>query len=171
MRYKVIPPVRDVAFLRGARETLPLVPDSVEDCCTRIRDGTDLPSRDVARETLTFLEALGFAAEAERGYHRVRDPPTEAELAARFRERVFGAAEVIEALEAADEPLEPESVFDAVRDLVPRWERDRHPDWEAVWLDRTESLLGWAVAFGLAEQRDGGFVAADEAGAATRTRS
>ncbi|MHB9285557.1 hypothetical protein ACKVMT_00785 [Halobacteriales archaeon Cl-PHB] len=157
MRYKVVPPVRDVAFLYDASEALPIVPDSVEDCCTRIRDGTDLPSRDVAREFLTFMEALGLAREAERGYHRVRDPPAAEALPARFRERVYAVDEMLEALEAAEEPVDPHAVFDEVRDVVPRWERDRHADWAAVWTDRVERLLEWAVVFGLVERTDEGY--------------
>lgn len=157
MRYKVVPPVRDVEFCYEAADLLPLVPGSVEDCCARLRDGTDLPSRDLAREMLTFLEALGLVAETERGYHRVRDQPDRAALAQAYRNRVFGVAEVLDALRAAEGPLTPDEAFDALREDVPEWERARHPDWEAVWRDRTRRLLDWTVEFGLARATDEGY--------------
>ena len=160
MRYKTIPePVgRDGLF--AARDALPLVPGSVEDCCTRIRDRTDTPSRDEARELLTFLQALGLAAETDRGFHRVREEPTDADLRSAFVENVFGAAEIVEALSAADEPLTPDDGLDAIRDDVPRWERDKHADWESEWHERVARLLSWAETFGLADAVDGGYVAA-----------
>ncbi len=157
MRYKVVPPVRDVEFLYEAAEALPLVPGSVEDCCTRIRDETNLPSRDVAREFLTFLEALGLASEADRGYHRVRNPPGEADLAVHFQERVYAVEEVLAALDAVDDPLDAARVFEEVRDVVPRWERDRHANWEAVWTNRVERLLDWADVFDLVTRTDEGY--------------
>ena len=153
VRFKIVPPVRSVDFLRDAAETLPLVPGSVEDCCSRIRDGTAVTSRDEAREYLTFLQALGLVAETDRGFHRVRDAPDDEELAEAFRERVFGAREVLGAL--SDEPRTVEESFDTLRDAIPRWERDRYEDWEAEWHERTERLLGWAETFGLATESDG----------------
>ena len=153
MRYKVVPAVRDVAFLRSVAGTLPLVPGSVEDCCTRIRDGTAVPSRDDARTWLTFVQALGLAAETARGYHRVRDEPSPEEMATAFRENVFGAREALEAL--ADGSAPATEVFEAVRPVVPAWERNRHADWEAAWQTRVERLLGWAVVFDLVTETDG----------------
>lgn len=155
VRFKIVPPVRTVAFLREAAGTLPLVPGSVEDCCSRIRDGTAVTSRDEAREYLTFLQALGLVAETDRGFHRVRDAPDDEELTEAFRERVFGAREVLGAL--SDEPRTVEESFDALRDEIPRWERDRYEDWESEWRERTERLLGWAETFGLVAEGDGQF--------------
>lgn len=157
MRYKVAPPARDVDFLYEAAAQLPLVPGSVEDCCTRLRDGTDIPSRDAAREVLTFLEALGLVAETDRGYHRIRDQPDEPALARAFEERVFGVAELLDALEAGEGALSAEAAFGAVCEVVPRWERARYPDWEAVWQDRIERLLEWAVAFDLVVRTNSGY--------------
>ena len=153
VRFKIVPPVRTVGFLREAAETLPLVPGSVEDCCSRIRDGTAVTSRDEAREYLTFLQALGLVAETDRGFHRVRDGPGDEDLSVAFRERVFGAREVLDCV--ATEPRTVEEAFDALRDEIPRWERDRHEDWEAEWRERTERLLGWAAVFGLVTESDG----------------
>lgn len=151
MRYKVVPEPRSIAFLREAAETLPLVPDSVEDCCSRIRDETDVLSRDRAREYLTLLEALGLAEETDRGYRRLRDQPGDGVLAERFRERVFGVRELLAALDS-EGSLDVDGAFDALADEVPRWERDRREDWEAEWRERTRRLLEWSVAFGLAER-------------------
>lgn len=153
MRYKVVPEPRSVDALRAAADAVPLVPGSVEDCCTRVRDGTDLDSRDEARETLTFLQALGLVEESERGFYRVREERSPADLATAFRERVFGAQEVLAAVD--DGPASVEDAFQEVRDVVPRWERDRRTDWEAIWRERTRRLLEWAVEFGLAERSDG----------------
>lgn len=160
MRYKVVPPVRSVAFLRDAAGTLPLVPGSVEDCCSRVRDGTAVTSRDEARAYLTFMQALGLVAEAERGFHRVRSPPDDAALAAAFRERVFGAREVLDAV--AEDPRSVDEAFTAISGEIPTWERDRHEDWEAEWRERTERLLGWAVEFDLVavDEATGQFISA-----------
>jgi len=155
MRYKVAPPARSVAFLRDVQSALPLVPGTVDDCCARIMDRTDLQSRDEAREYLTFVQALGLATETDRGYSQVRDGPADDELCERFREHVFGAREVLETL--ADGPKTVAACFEIVRDTVPRWERERHVDWEAEWQARTERLLGWAVEFGLLRRQDGKF--------------
>ncbi|QLH83154.1 hypothetical protein [Halosimplex pelagicum] len=154
MRYKIVPPVRDRAFLVDAQRAVPLVPGTVEDCCLRIVDETAAPSRDAAREYLTFLQALELVAETPRGFRRRRVDAAEADLGDAFERRVFGASEVLDALRGA-ESLTTAEAFDELRDHVPRWERDRHTDWEAEWLERTERLLGWSVAFGLATRDDG----------------
>jgi hypothetical protein len=151
VRYKVVPPVRSVSFLREASECLPLVPGTVEDCCTRIRDGTDLQSRDMAREYLTFLQALGLAEEAEQGFYRPREAPGGDELRDAYRARVFGADAVIDAVASGVET--PDAVFEgAVEPTVPRWERDRDQHWRATWRERTERLLEWGVTFGTLER-------------------
>ncbi|PSQ32516.1 hypothetical protein BRD09_03480 [Halobacteriales archaeon SW_10_68_16] len=118
MRYKVVPEPADWDLLVAARDALPLVPGSVEDCCTRVRDRSEVPSREDARE--------------------IRD-----------------------VLAAADRPLGPETVFERVRAVVPRWERDRDPGWEATWEDRVATLLAWGVVFGVFEQREGAYTLAD----------
>ncbi len=155
MRYKVVPESRSVEFLREVQAALPLVPGTVEDCCSRIRDRTDLQSRDEAREYLTFAQALGLAAEDGRGFHRTREDPPEEELAERFLSNVFGAREVLEAVD--ETPNTVEATYDEIRELVPRWERDRHSDWEAKWQGRTERLLEWAAEFGLVERSADGY--------------
>ncbi len=156
MRYKVVPPVRDVALCREVAAALPLVPGTVEDCCTRIRDRTAVPSRDAAREWLTFCQALGLAAETDRGFHRVREEPDDDALADAFRENVFGAREVLAA--AADGPTGAgttvDEAFAALRERVPGWERAREEDWKAAWRERCRRLLAWGVVFGYVE-RDG----------------
>lgn len=156
-RYKVAPPVRDIEFLAEAADALPLVPGSVEDCCTRLRDRTDLPSRDAAREMVTFLKALGLAAETERGYHRIRDPPERQTMASAYRQRIFGVEELLDALAAADEPLTATAVFEEIREIVPQWERARRTDWEPVWRNRVDRLLGWAAAFDLVAETEDGY--------------
>ena len=153
MRYKVVPEPVSYDLLLAARDALPLVPGSVEDCCGRIRDRTEIPSRDAAREWLTFLQALGLTAETDRGFYRVRTEPD----AEAFLDGVFGVREIHDALERSDGPLTASEVFEHVREIVPRWERDRRPDWEAEWAGRIERLLEWGVVFGVVERREGGY--------------
>jgi len=157
VRYKIVPPARDRAFLLAVRDALPLVPGTVEDCCTRIRDRTDVPSRDAAREWLTFCQALGLAAETERGYHRLREDPDAATLAERLVANVFPAREVRDALAAADGPVTADAAFEAVRETVPHWERSRSPDWETTWRERVANLLDWLVALGAATATGDGY--------------
>jgi len=159
MRYKVVPEPVDIDLLFAARDAVPLVPGSVEDCCTRVVDRTDVPSRDDAREWLTFLQALGLVAETDRGFYRVREEPDRETLGGPFTTNVFGAREVTDVLAASDAPIPTETVFEEVRDLVPRWERDRHVDWESEWLGRIERLLAWGVVLGVFEERDGRYTA------------
>ncbi|AUG47930.1 hypothetical protein BVU17_10520 [Haloarcula taiwanensis] len=152
MRYKVAPPARSRSFLDTAREAIPLVPDSEADCCRAIQTATDVSDRETAQEYLVFLQALGLVAESERGYYRTRTDPDRAALATAFEEAVFGVDVLLAALDS--EGVDADAAFEALRAEIPRWERERHTDWEAVWRERTTSLLDWAVLFGLAERAD-----------------
>jgi hypothetical protein len=148
VRYKVVPEPRDRETLEVVHETLPLVPDSVEECCIRTVDRTTVRSRDAAREWVTFLRALGLAERTPRGFRRVRTDVDREALAGTFRRRVFGAREVLAALDDAGE-LTPDGAFDHLWPAVPAWERDRHTDPEAEWRERTRRLLEWARILGL----------------------
>ncbi|WP_136716120.1 hypothetical protein [Halorientalis salina] len=163
MRYKVAPdPENGRQALAAAHRAVPLVPGSTDDCCARLQTRLDLPNRETANEWLAFLDALGLAAETDRGYERVRTDLDAEDLGASFRERVFGAREVLDALGAADGPMTPVEAFEAVRSMVPTWERNRHADWEREWRDRVARLLDWAVVFDLVERRSDGYVAASQ---------
>lgn len=153
MRYKVIPPAAGPDALFAVRDALPLVPGSVEDCCTRIRDRTAVPSRDRAREWLAFCQALGLAAETERGYHRVREDRGVDELGERLLVNVFPARELRDALADADGPLDADEAFEHLRDHVPRWERNRSADWR----ERVERLLRWGVHFDVFRESGDGY--------------
>jgi len=155
MRYKVAPPVRSYTFLATARTAVPLVPDTEADCCRAIQQATSITDRERARTYLRFFEALGLVTESERGYHRTRTELDAETLSTAYRERVFLVAELLAAVE--DGHKTPESAFEAVRDSVPRWERERRPDWERHWRARVEHLLGWAVLFGTLTVDDGRF--------------
>lgn len=158
MRLKPVPPAPgDLDELRTARRAVPLVPGSENDCCARLQERIDLPSRDVARTWLTFLRALGLAEEKTGGFARTRSDLERAVVAGRFRERVFGAREVLAVLESAGGLLTAEATFERVEHVVPRWERHRDPEWRDTWQERIERLLEWAVLFGLAERVDGGY--------------
>jgi hypothetical protein len=145
MRFKVAPPARSLDFLREARSAVPLVPRAESDCCGAIQRETGVEDRDTARAYLTFLRALGLVAESEQGYHRTQASLDRAKLAAAYQERVFLVAELLEAIEAG--PKTADSAFEAVREQVPRWERERHADWERQWQTNVEHLLAWAVVF------------------------
>jgi len=152
MQRKPVPPappsLDDAAAVRDAA---PLVPKPEDDCCRRLVDRAGVPDRGRASSWLVFLSALGVLAEEDDGYARDGDVGfgDTAELAARFRDRVFLAAESVDALDA-DDPRTPAEVFEAVRERVPRWERAKRDDWEAFWTGRVERRLDWAVLLGLA---------------------
>ena len=158
VRLKPVPePPASIDDLESVRKTLPLVPKDEDDCCRRVMDRYGVPGRDDARTWITFLRALGLVAEAERGFHRTRDAPDPDELATRFRDGVYGAREVLEALDGADGALDPASVFEEVDEIVPQWERHKDPAWRRTWTERVEHLLGWAVLFGLATHTPDGY--------------
>lgn len=151
MRFKVVPPVPEsLEPLRKARDAVPRVPQPEDDCCMRVVTAGVTGARDEAREWLTFCRALDLVAESDRGYHRSGDIDPDV-LGDRFRERVFGAEEVLTALERHG-MLTVDEVFDSVRTRVPEWERQRHDDFERIWRERVARLLGWAVLFGLVER-------------------
>jgi hypothetical protein len=158
VQFKVVPPAPDsLEALETARRAVPLVPRSETDCCARVMDRAGVPARDEAKEWLTFMRALGLVAGAERGYHRTREPVERDRLAAAFHERVYGAADLMDALDP-EEPVTPEEAFERFADSVPNWERRRHADPERVWRERVRRLLDWAVLFGLAGRTERGYV-------------
>jgi len=152
VRYKVVPEPRSLEFLVTVQRAVPLVPDDVEDCCSRVVAETDVSARDDARAWITFVEALELVEETHSGYKRLRKPVDADRLASAYRERVFGVREVLDALAGIEDPLSPAETFDEVRDVVPQWERERYPNWEVEWTDRVERLLEWACRFGLVER-------------------
>ncbi|MFC6990874.1 hypothetical protein ACFQH3_03215 [Haladaptatus sp. GCM10025707] len=159
MKFKVVPvPPESLDFVETAHRAVPLVAGSVDDCCARMMAKANVPARDQAREWLTFLQALGLAKEGDSGFSRVRKDYDTETLAAAFRERVFGADELITLLEDADGVLTPLEAFDRFEDTVPNWERHRHPEtWEDIWTERVRRLLEWAVLLDLASRADGGY--------------
>lgn len=160
VRFKPVPaPPSDRAALAAARDALPLVPKGETDCCARLQRRVDfLDSRDQSRTWLTFLRALGLADRTDGRFSRTeRDPASDAVVTA-FRERVFGAREVLAALGEA--PIDADRAFAAVAESVPTWERQRQNNWEATYRERAAHLLGWAAVLGLAVETDEGYVAA-----------
>ena len=156
MRLKVAPEPRSPAFVREVSAALPIVPGSEDDCCARVVEATDVGSREAAREWITFCRALDLAEETDSGYRRLRRDPNREELATAFREGVFGADTLLDGL-PDDEPLDETEAFEGFRSHIPNWERHRRPDWEDHWRERVRRLLGWAVAFDLAERVDDGY--------------
>ncbi len=157
-RFKPVPPTpASLDRLYEARSAVPLVPSDSDDCCARVRRGLGLADRDAGRTWLVFLRALSLVDRSDRGYRRTREDVSTDELGRRFRERVVGADDVLAAVEAADEPLSVDAVFERVQETVPAWERRRHEDWRAVWRNRTERLLEWARLLELVERVDGGY--------------
>ena len=165
MKFKVLPePVEDVERVAEIQAAVPLVPDEATSCCARLMKRADVPAQDQAKEWLTFLRALRLVAEDGGQYRRLPHAADPAELREAFRERVYLADDVLALLAAADGPLDGEAVFERVTDRLPQWEQRRHTDPEAVWSERVDRVLEWAVAFGLAARADGeGYVAVDGA--------
>ena len=159
MKFKLVPePPADLDFVATAQRAVPLVPGSEDDCCARLLDRTDLPSRDVARTWLTFLRALGLAEERASGFTRTREDPEPGFLREQFSENVFGADAMLEILADAAAPLSADAVFERFRDEVPTWEHHKNPNsWEEIWRERVAYLLDWAVLLGLAEVVDGAY--------------
>ncbi|GAB7093561.1 hypothetical protein JCM30237_07130 [Halolamina litorea] len=147
--------------IADAQSAVPLVPGSENDCCARLMRREGHPSRDVAREWLTFLRALELAVETETGFKRTDREPTPENVRSSFRERVFGASEALDVLADAAEPIDAAEAFDRLRATVPGWERERRRTWVEHWTDRTERVLDWLVALDLADRVEGGYVAAE----------
>lgn len=162
MRRKLVPPAPETLDrLWEAHRGVPLIPGSEDDCCGRLATRLDV-TPDEGRDWLVFCQSLGLARERSRGFERVRDEKTLAELACAFETNVFGAREVLDALARSDGPLSADAVFEAFEPTVPNWERHRDPNgWERRWRTRVADLLEWAVLFGVAERDDDGYVAAD----------
>lgn len=154
MRLKAVPPSPGSAdVLADAQRAVARVPDPEDDCCARIGDRLDAP-RDDAREWLTFLRALGLVRRTDAGFVRTDRDPAPASVRTPFAERVFGAREVLAALDGGTSAA---AAAEAVFPAVPTWERERREDWRAFYHERTERLLGWAVLLGLAREHNGGF--------------
>ncbi|MFC6757321.1 hypothetical protein ACFQER_12385 [Halomicroarcula sp. GCM10025894] len=94
--------------------------------------------------------------ETERGYHRTRAELNRDALATAARERVFLVAELLDAVAAGADS--PGTAFEGVREEIPRWERERDPEWEADWRRRVEHILEWAVRFDMLAVENDSFV-------------
>lgn len=150
MKFKVLPePTADVDRVAEMQAAVPLVPDEETSCCARLMQRAGVPAQDRAKEWLTFLRALRLVEEEGGQYRRLPHAADPEELREAFVERVYLAEDVIELLAEADEPLDSEAVFERVKDRMPQWERLRHTDPEAVWRERVERILEWAVLFDL----------------------
>ncbi|UIP01043.1 hypothetical protein Hbl1158_06730 [Halobaculum sp. CBA1158] len=161
MKFKLVPePPESLGLVADAHAAVPLVPGSEDDCCARLMRRVGFRSRDVARTWLTFLRAVGLAEETPDGFRRIRAEPTAEHLREHLLSGVYGASDVGDAL-TESESLTADEAFAGFVDRVPEWERYRTDDWEAVWRERVEFLLGWFLLLDLAERRDGRYVATD----------
>jgi hypothetical protein len=186
LRFKHVPaPPDSVDVVFEARRAVPLVPDTQDDCCTRLMERVGFPDRDEAAKWLTFLRALDLVAKHEAGYARTREDVPASALADRFLDGVYLAPEVRDAVATAtatETATEEDGdddrsgatvaadragatvaeVFDAVADDVPGYERHKHPEsWREVWRGIVERELDWLVLLGeLDRTDDGGYVPA-----------
>lgn len=150
MRYKPVPEPTELSTVEAIQRAVPLVPGSTADCCARIIDRTQVPSRDDARRWLTFLTALTLTEETTDGYVRTDRDPADPMVAHAFLENVYAAEEVCDVV-ATDGPVSAASVTDRV-DAMPRWEHDRSPTPDRDWQTHIEALLEWAVTFEVLER-------------------
>ena len=152
MKFKPVPPAPDeFGYVARVQRAVPLVPGTEDDCCARLVDRLDLPSRDAARTWLTFLRALELAEETPSGYRRTDTAPAVAGCREAFLNRVFAADAVRDAL-AAEGPLTVDAAFEAVRERVPAWERHRDTEWTDAWRERVADLLDWLVLLDAVER-------------------
>jgi hypothetical protein len=162
MQFKSIPEpppasVDAIEAVATARDALPIVPRSEDDCCGRLVERVKwIDARDAATTWIGFLRALELAERNASGYTRVRGEIDPDAVRERFRAGILGARETIDALGA--EPRSPDVVFEATKDVVPEWERRRSDTWRAEWIERTGRLLAWAASLGIAERSEAGFV-------------
>ncbi|AZH24426.1 hypothetical protein [Haloplanus aerogenes] len=157
MKFKPVPPAPEkFAYVERVQQAVPLVPGTEDDCCARLVDRLDLPSRDAARTWLTFLRALELAEETPSGYRRTDREPTVSACRETLLNRVFAAEAVHETLAEAG-PLTAAEAFDRVRERVPAWERHRDAEWTDTWRERVTRLLDWLVLLDVTErvERDG----------------
>lgn len=154
MRVKAIPPPpTSLEIVEAARLAVPLVPGDEDDCCARIMDRIDIAGRDEARIWLTFLRGLGLVREGPRGFVRSQ---ASVDLPMAFREGIFGAAELLDLLDDAGEPVTVSTATDRFR--IPEWERRRYQDPEGTWQERIRFILEWLVLLGEARRTDDGYV-------------
>ena len=158
MKFKLVPDAPgEFDFVGDAQRAVPLVPGTEDDCCARLMNRLDFPSRDTARTWLTFLRALELAEETQSGFARTRRSLDRDELAEAFESRVYGVSTVLDVLDEHG-PLSEEAAFEAFREEIPTWERHKDPSRvEDVWRERIGNMLDWAVLFGLAERTDEGY--------------
>lgn len=157
MRFKAIPPApENLDALEDAWRALGLVPAVERSCCQRISDRRPAVDPDEARRWLALMRALEIVERGPSGYTRTRTFPEEALLRRRFRERVFGVGELLEA--GRDAPLTVERAFAAIEPHVPPWERHRAPEmWRDRWRDRVDHLLAWGQLFGVFQSDPDGY--------------
>lgn len=141
MRFKPVPePPESLDEVEAARRAVPPEPDPDADCCALVRAELDLPRRDQAADWLTFMRALGLVEERSEVYVRTDEDTDREQVADVFRQRVYGAREVLDVLESA-EPLDIDAIVNRV---------------QVRGIDRqhVERLVGWAVLLGLAGRED-----------------
>ncbi|MFP9058896.1 hypothetical protein ACLI4R_00020 [Natrialbaceae archaeon A-chndr2] len=169
MQFKLVPEAPEsVDYLETVQAAVPLVPGTEDDCCARIMRQTEISPRDEARTWLTFLRALELATEGPTGFHRVRgrpapsDPAERSRLRESFVSRVYGVERILELLEAANEPLSADAVFDRFRESIPQYEQHKHRNrLREIWGERVARILDWAVLFDLAVVESAGYTVAD----------
>ena len=141
MRFKPVPePPESLDEVEAARRAVPPEPDPDADCCALVRAELDLPRRDQAADWLTFMRALGLVEERSEVYVRTDEDTDREQVADVFRQRVYGAREVLDVLESA-EPLDIDAIVNRV---------------QVRGIDRqhVERLVRWAVLLGLAGRED-----------------
>lgn len=160
MRFKwVVEPPATLDAVADAQRAIPLVPASDADCLRRLVDRTDetvINDREDAREWLTFLRAIGLVDRTSSGYRRERVELTAGELVDRLRDGIYGAREIDDQLEAADEPLTVGDLAETVD--LPTWEQHHHTDPERVRRQRLRRLAEWFVLCGQGERTADGYV-------------
>jgi hypothetical protein len=153
IRYRSVPEPRE-ELLRDVYAAVPADPAATDDCCARIREATELPDRESAREWLVFVRALGLAGRTDQGFYRLEWTEEPQALGEAFENGVLGAQEVIEAI-AESGPVTREQLVDILTAddafSVDRQGAGSGPDLET----RVDRLLEWSVLFERVAETDG----------------
>ncbi|MFB6253504.1 MAG: hypothetical protein ABEI06_02725 [Halobacteriaceae archaeon] len=150
MKFKPIPqPPDQISTLKEAQQSIPMVPSTETNCCSRLVSVLNLSEKDVARTWLTFLRALKLVQKSNTGYTRTTHSPLSDSTRWAFITRVIGVQKMLAILWRVQDPVREEQLFSEWVDIVPEWERQKSAHWQQTWRQRLRRIVRWATLFDL----------------------